>query len=73
MTIKLCLAMSLKSMAFPKVGKAYFALIELLMRNHTPMIVELETPVLQHICVPREGLQSHEVAISSQCAHLSST
>ena len=69
-TIKLCLAMSLEEiMAFPKVGKAYFALIELLMRNHTPMIVELETPVLQHICRSlREGLQSHEVAISSQCA-----
>ena len=50
-TIKLCLAMSLEEiMAFPKVGKAYFALIELLMRNHTPMIVEHETPVLQHIC-----------------------
>ena len=51
------------------MGKAYFALIELLMRNHAPMIVELETPVLQHICRSlREGLQSHDVAISSQCA-----
>ena len=69
-TIKLCLAMSLEEiMAFPKVGKSYFSLIELLMSNHTPMIVELETPVLQHICRSlREGLQSHEVAISSQCA-----
>eukprot|EP00962_Isochrysis_galbana_P052771 scaffold24252_cov67-Isochrysis_galbana.AAC.1 len=43
--------------------------MELLMRNHTATLVELDTPVLKHICTSLQaGLKSHEVAISSQCA-----
>jgi exportin-7 len=43
--------------------------MELLMRNHTTVIAELEPPVLRHLCNSlSEGLKSHEVAISSQCA-----
>jgi len=69
-TIKLCLCMPLDEiMAYTKVCKAYFTLMELLMRNHTAMLVELDTAVLRHICSSlQEGLKSHEVAISSQCA-----
>mmetsp|Transcript_7505 Transcript_7505/g.12746 ORF Transcript_7505/g.12746 Transcript_7505/m.12746 type:complete len:1077 (-) Transcript_7505:234-3464(-) len=69
-TIKLCLCMQLEDiMAYTKVCKAYFTLMELLMRNHTAMLVELDTPVLRHICRSlQEGLKSHEVATSSQCA-----
>lgn len=39
------------------------------MRNHTATLVELDTPVLKHICTSlQSGLKSHEVSISSQCA-----
>ena len=69
-TIKLCLRVPLdEMMRYAKVCKPYFALMELLMRNHTAMLVELDTAVLRHISVSlQEGLQSHEIAISSQCA-----
>lgn len=69
-TINLCLCISLDDiMAYTKVSKGYFTLLELLMRNHAAMIVELGTPVLKHICLSlQEGLKSYEVAISSQCA-----
>ncbi|KAJ1634368.1 hypothetical protein T492DRAFT_836910 [Pavlovales sp. CCMP2436] len=56
-------------MAFPKLAKTYFTLIEILMRNHTSTMVKLETLVLAHITnTLQEGLKSHEVSISSQCA-----
>ena len=39
------------------------------MRSHTGTIVELDSRVLRHLCNSlTEGLKSHEVAISSQCA-----
>ncbi|KAL1520643.1 hypothetical protein AB1Y20_022216 [Prymnesium parvum] len=68
--IKLCLSMRLDEIfVYPKVTRAYFMLIELLMRNHATMVVELDTSVLRHICLSlQEGLKSYEVAISSQCA-----
>mmetsp|Transcript_23338 Transcript_23338/g.78457 ORF Transcript_23338/g.78457 Transcript_23338/m.78457 type:complete len:1080 (-) Transcript_23338:139-3378(-) len=68
--IKLCLSMQLSEMlSFPKVAKTYFTLIEILMRNHTSTMVQLDTRVLRHICSTlQEGLKSHEVSISSQCA-----
>ena len=44
-------------------------LLELLMRSHTAAIVALDSPVLRHLCASlTEGLKSHEVATSSQCA-----
>jgi len=69
-TIKLCLSIPPDQiMAYTKVCKAYFTLMELLMRNHTATLVELDTPVLKHICTSlQSGLKSHEVSISSQCA-----
>jgi len=51
------------------VAKAYFTLMELLLRSHTATIVELDARVLRHLCGSlTEGLKSHEVSISSQCA-----
>ena len=67
---KLCLSMPLQDViAYPKVCRTYFTLMELLMRNHTQTFAALDTPVLRHICASlQEGLKAHEVAISSQCA-----
>ena len=60
-TINLCLCISLDEiMSYPKVSKCYFTLLELLMRNHAPMICELDTSVLAHICRSlQEGLKSN--------------
>lgn len=68
--IQMCLRVKLEDiLAYPKLSRAYFTLMELLMRNHTTVIAELEPPVLRHLCNSlSEGLKSHEVAISSQCA-----
>lgn len=55
--------------AYPKVAKAYFALIDTLASSHTKDIVELEHPTFRRILEAlREGLQSFEVWLSSQCA-----
>jgi exportin-7 len=69
-TIQMCLHVNLEEiLAYPKVARAYFTLMELLMRSHTATIVGLDTRVLRHLCSSlTEGLKSHEVAISSQCA-----
>lgn len=69
-TIKLCLSVKFEEMlAYPKVARSYFTFMELLMRSHTTTIVKLDTRVLRHLCSSiTEGLKSHEVAISSQCA-----
>jgi len=68
--IQLCLSMHLSEMmSFPKVAKTYFTLVEILMRNHTATMVKLDTRVLTHLASTlQEGLKSHEVSISSQCA-----
>ena len=69
-TIQMCLHTPLDEiLAYPKVAKAYFTLMELLLRSHTATIVDLDTQILKHLCHSlTEGLKSHEVAISSQCA-----
>ena len=69
-TIKLCLSMQMSDIIqFPKVSRAYYTLVELLMRNHATILIEFDTAVLQHICGSlQEGLKSYEVSISSQCA-----
>lgn len=69
-TIDMCLRVSLEEiLAYPKVSRSYFSLMELLMRSHTPTLVELDGQVLRHLCASlTEGLKSHEVATSSQCA-----
>jgi len=69
-TIQMCLHVHLQEiLAYPKVARAYFTLMELLMRSHTATIVNLDARVLRHLCGSlTEGLKSHEVATSSQCA-----
>jgi hypothetical protein len=37
-------------LAYPKAARAYFALMELLMRSHTAALVELDPAVLRHLC-----------------------
>lgn len=56
-------------LAFRKVGKAYFALLEVLCQNHIKMIVLCDTPTFAHLAQSLEaGLKSLDVSISSQCA-----
>lgn len=56
-------------LAYPKVAKAYFGLMEILSSNHPKEIAELDhmtfTRIVQSL---REGLQSYEVWMSSQSA-----
>lgn len=56
-------------MAYPKVAKAYFPLIELLCSNHPQEIAKLDHRTFVRIVESlREALQSHEVWMSSQAA-----
>jgi exportin-7 len=56
-------------LAYPKVSKAYFGLIEILSANHPKDIVELEHAIFVRIIQSlQEGLQSPEVWMSSQAA-----
>lgn len=56
-------------MAFPKVAKAHFGLVDTLTMNHTKDVVALEHPKFRRVVESlREGLQSYEVWMSSQCA-----
>lgn len=56
-------------LAYPKVAKAHFGLMDVLSLNHTKEIVALEHVKFRHIMESlREGLQSFEVWMSSQCA-----
>lgn len=56
-------------MAFPKVAKAHFALLDILTANHTKEIVALEHSKFRRIMESlREGLQSYEAWLSTQCS-----
>eukprot|EP00271_Cylindrocystis_brebissonii_P005659 TRINITY_DN17835_c0_g2_i1.p1 TRINITY_DN17835_c0_g2~~TRINITY_DN17835_c0_g2_i1.p1 ORF type:complete len:1060 (+),score=142.88 TRINITY_DN17835_c0_g2_i1:716-3895(+) len=58
-------------MAFRKVARAYFSLLEVLCHNHTTVVVNLDTATFNHIVGSLDaGLkcQSLDVSISSQCA-----
>eukprot|EP00899_Mesostigma_viride_P004716 jgi/Mesvir1/14245/Mv09683-RA.1 len=69
-SLKLWLSIPLADiMAFRKVGKAYFALLEVLCHNHCPIIVSQDTNTFTHLITSiRAGLKSLDVSISSQCA-----
>ncbi len=55
--------------AFPKVARAYFGLMEILCTNHPKELARLDHPVFVRIIQSlQEGLQSHEVWMSSQSA-----
>eukprot|EP00173_Palmaria_palmata_P002013 Plantae.Rhodophyta-Palmaria_palmata.ctg22290.p1 GENE.Plantae.Rhodophyta-Palmaria_palmata.ctg22290~~Plantae.Rhodophyta-Palmaria_palmata.ctg22290.p1 ORF type:complete len:227 (-),score=27.71 Plantae.Rhodophyta-Palmaria_palmata.ctg22290:69-674(-) len=56
-------------LAYPKVAKAYFALIEIMCTNHPKSIAELDHPTFLRVMQSlQEGLQSPEVWMSSQSA-----
>lgn len=56
-------------LAYPKVAKAYFGLIDIMCTNHAKDIAELEHPMFVRIVQSlQEGLQSPEVWMSSQSA-----
>lgn len=55
--------------AYPKVAKAHFGLVDILTMNHTKEIVQVDHASFRRIMESlREGLQSYEVWLSSQCA-----
>lgn len=56
-------------MAFRKLARAYFALLEVLCHNHTTVVVNLDTATFSHIVGSLDtGLKCLDVSISSQCA-----
>ncbi len=70
MALKMSLGIPLASiMAFRKLARAYFALLEVLCHNHITVIVNLDTAVFAHLVGSLEtGVKSLDVNISSQCA-----
>jgi len=66
--LKLALSIQLEEMmSFPKLAKAYYALLEVLCNNHATTIAELETPVFVQIILSlQEGLKSLDGGICSQ-------
>lgn len=56
-------------MAYPKVGKAYFIMLESLCHNHLSFIAGCESGTFSFIVSSLEaGLRSLDVSISSMCA-----
>jgi exportin-7 len=56
-------------LAYPKVSKAYFSLLEILCSNHPKEVVELEHSMFVRVIQSlQEGMQSPEVWMSSQAA-----
>ena len=56
-------------MAYRKVGKAFFGLLDVLCSNHTLVIASCDTPTFAFLVTALDsGLKSLDVVISSQCA-----
>ena len=56
-------------MAYRKVGKAFFGLLDVLCSNHTLVIANCDTPTFAFLMTALDsGLKSLDVVISSQCA-----
>ena len=56
-------------MAYRKVGKAFFGLLDVLCSNHTSVIANYDTPTFAFLMTALDsGLKSLDVVISSQCA-----
>eukprot|EP00898_Chlorokybus_atmophyticus_P001655 jgi/Chlat1/2490/Chrsp175S02362 len=68
--LKMALSIPLSDiMAFRKVGKAYFALLEVLCHNHVSVIAVQDMATFTHLVSSIEaGLKCLDVSISSQCA-----
>uniref|UniRef100_A0A6T6CE73 Importin N-terminal domain-containing protein n=1 Tax=Compsopogon caeruleus TaxID=31354 RepID=A0A6T6CE73_9RHOD len=67
---RLALAIPLSElMAYPKVAKSYYGLIEILCTNHPADVVRLDHAVFSHLIMTlQHGIQSLEVWMSTQCA-----
>lgn len=56
-------------LAYPKVGKAYFILLESLCHNHLSFIASCESSTFTFVINSLEaGLRSLDVSVSSMCA-----
>ena len=69
-SLKMALSIPLPDiMAYPKVGKAYFIMLESLCHNHLSFIAGCESATFSFIVSSLEaGLRSLDVSISSMCA-----
>lgn len=69
-SLKMALSMPLSDiLAYPKVGKAYFTLLESLCHNHLSFIASCEVSIFTFIANSLEaGLRSLDVTVSSMCA-----
>ncbi|KAL4457497.1 hypothetical protein ABPG75_012362 [Micractinium tetrahymenae] len=70
MSLKLALSIPLSDiLAYRKVGKAYFALLDVLCHNHANVIATRDTTTFAFLLNSLDaGLKSLDVSISSQCA-----
>jgi exportin-7 len=71
--IRLALTIPLEDViAYTKLCKSYFGLLEILFSNHTEMIVSVETPIfLKLLASLEEGIKLEDLGLSSQiCAAL---
>jgi exportin-7 len=66
--VKLALMIPLQDiMAYPKVCKAYFALVESLFNNHTETVIMFDTPIfLKLVSSLEEGIRLDDLSLSSQ-------
>ena len=69
-TMKMALSVPLADiMAYRKVGKAFFGLLDVLCSNHTHVIANYDTPTFAFLMTALDsGLKSLDTVISSQCA-----
>lgn len=69
-TMKMALSIPLADiMAYRKVSKAFFGLLEVLCANHTGVIAACDTPTFAFLMTALDaGLKSLDVVVSSQCA-----
>ena len=67
--VKIILFMQNNYEAYPKVSKIYYGLLEIMFRNHTPLMAELDARVIQFLLTSLvEGVQHHDVTQSSLAA-----
>jgi exportin-7 len=68
--LKMALSIPLTDiLAYRKVAKAYYGLLDVLCHNHTNVIATCDAPTFAFLVTSLDaGLKSLDVAISSQCA-----
>ena len=70
MVMKMALCMPLNDiLSYRKVGRAYFALLDVLAHNHTSVLAQTDSQTFAAILISLDsGLRNLEASISSQCA-----